>query len=135
MGLHHARSEINPRAAHGYHYNYSFDSSLYGDNLELAAHGEKLPGKTPWPMWMDDEHQVLHAHRGDYLEGDRSAGRVSRGVTGMQEQALLARVCPIGSLMSTIDWKPRRTKWILKPMPHWKPMTPPRQPSWVPFTT
>lgn len=41
--------EINPRAAHSYHYNYEycFGTILYGDNLELAAHGEKLPGKTP----------------------------------------------------------------------------------------
>ena len=52
-----ALTEINPRAAHSYHYNYeySFGTSLYGDNLELATHGKKLPGKTPWEMWLDDE--------------------------------------------------------------------------------
>ncbi len=52
-----ALTEINPRAAHSYHYNYwfSFGDSLYGDNLELVKHGKKLPGKTPWQKWRDDE--------------------------------------------------------------------------------
>ncbi|PIF03097.1 MAG: hypothetical protein CR979_00170 [Propionibacterium sp.] len=52
-----ALTEINPRAAHSYHYNYlySFGDSLYGDNLELALHGKKLPGKTPWMKWVDGE--------------------------------------------------------------------------------
>ncbi|MDO5627967.1 MAG: ATP-grasp domain-containing protein [Mobilicoccus sp.] len=52
-----ALTEINPRAAHSYHYNYeySFGASLYGDNLELARTGAKLPGRTPWQMWRDGE--------------------------------------------------------------------------------
>lgn len=52
-----ALTEINPRAAHSYHYNYaySFGNSLYGDNLELARTGKKLPGKTPWEKWRADE--------------------------------------------------------------------------------
>ncbi len=47
-----ALTEINPRAAHSYHYNYlfSFGNSLYEDNLKLAA-GEKLSGKHPWAKW------------------------------------------------------------------------------------
>ncbi len=54
-----ALTEINPRAAHSYHYNYqfSFGDSLYGDNLELARYGKKLPGKTPWSKWRDGETQ------------------------------------------------------------------------------
>lgn len=52
-----ALTEINPRAAHSYHYNYwySFGDSLYEDNLKLASSGEKLPGKTPWQKWLDGE--------------------------------------------------------------------------------
>ena len=52
-----ALTEINPRAAHSYHYNYeySFGNSLYGDNLELARTGEKLEHKTPWHKWRDNE--------------------------------------------------------------------------------
>lgn len=52
-----ALTEINPRAAHSYHYNYeySFGTTLYGDNLELARTGERLPGRTPWQMWLDGE--------------------------------------------------------------------------------
>jgi len=46
--------EINPRAAHSYHYNYmfSFGNSLYEDNFKLAA-GEPVPGDTPWAKWRD----------------------------------------------------------------------------------
>ncbi|MCG5540015.1 MULTISPECIES: ATP-grasp domain-containing protein [unclassified Halorhodospira] len=45
-------TEINPRAAHTYHYNYrySFGQSLYGDNLRLAA-GGRPAGPTPWDQW------------------------------------------------------------------------------------
>lgn len=52
-----ALTEINPRAAHSYHYNYeySFGDSLYGDNFELARTGEKLPRKNPWQKWRDGE--------------------------------------------------------------------------------
>jgi hypothetical protein len=47
-------TEINPRAAHSYHYNYaySFGSSLYADNLRLAA-GERPAEPTPWQQWRD----------------------------------------------------------------------------------
>ena len=49
-------TEINPRAAHSYHYNYkySFGSSLYSDNLKLAA-GEQVNRNNPWKKWRDDE--------------------------------------------------------------------------------
>lgn len=52
-----ALTEINPRAAHSYHYNYqySFGNSLYEDNLELAASGKHLAGKTPWQKWRDGD--------------------------------------------------------------------------------
>lgn len=55
-----ALTEINPRAAHSYHYNYwySFGTSLYEDNLELAANGEHLTGKTPWQMWRDGDEFI-----------------------------------------------------------------------------
>ncbi|MBK1728539.1 ATP-grasp domain-containing protein [Halorhodospira halophila] len=45
-------TEINPRAAHTYHYNYrySFGNSLYADNLLLAA-GEQPARPTPWDRW------------------------------------------------------------------------------------
>lgn len=45
-------TEINPRAAHSYHYNYrySFGNSLYADNLLLAAGGEPSTA-TPWQQW------------------------------------------------------------------------------------
>ena len=48
-----ALTEINPRAAHSYHYNYlySFGDSLYEDNLKLAATGEKVSPETPWSKW------------------------------------------------------------------------------------
>lgn len=48
--------EINPRAAHSYHYNYlySFGSSLYEDNFRLAA-GEPVEGNTPWQKWRKGE--------------------------------------------------------------------------------
>lgn len=51
-------TEINPRAAHTYHYNYaySFGSSLYADNLLLAAGGQPQQ-PTPWQRWRNaDEH-------------------------------------------------------------------------------
>ncbi|MGB1027774.1 MAG: ATP-grasp domain-containing protein, partial [Rhodospirillaceae bacterium] len=48
--------EINPRAAHSYHYNYvySFGSSLYEDNFKLAA-GEPVPEDTPWKKWREGQ--------------------------------------------------------------------------------
>lgn len=51
-----ALTEINPRAAHSYHYNYlySFGASLFEDNLNLVASGQKLPD-TPWRKWRDGE--------------------------------------------------------------------------------
>lgn len=51
-----ALTEINPRAAHSYHYNYvySFGSSLFEDNLSLVASGGKLPD-TPWRKWRAGE--------------------------------------------------------------------------------
>lgn len=45
-------TEINPRAAHSYHYNYlySFGNNLYSDNLILAKGGD--PGTdNPWKKW------------------------------------------------------------------------------------
>jgi len=44
--------EINPRAAHSYHYNYklTYDNSLYGDNFRLAA-GLPLEKVNPWEKW------------------------------------------------------------------------------------
>jgi biotin carboxylase len=47
-----ALTEINPRAAHSYHYNYlySFGSELYADNLLLAA-GYTPSEDTPWHQW------------------------------------------------------------------------------------
>ncbi len=55
-----ALTEINPRAAHSYHYNYqySFGNSLYEDNLTLAAGGKRLDGKTPWQKWRDGDDFV-----------------------------------------------------------------------------
>ncbi len=52
-----ALTEINPRAAHSYHYNYlySFGNSLYEDNLKLAASGKHLTEKSPWEKWRDDD--------------------------------------------------------------------------------
>ncbi|MCV6545889.1 MAG: ATP-grasp domain-containing protein [Cohaesibacter sp.] len=46
--------EINPRAAHSYHYNYlySFGSSLYEDNFRLAA-GQAVEERTPWVKWRE----------------------------------------------------------------------------------
>lgn len=54
-----ALTEINPRAAHSYHYNYqySFGNSLYGDNLELARTGKHVPGETPWEKWRTNQTQ------------------------------------------------------------------------------
>ncbi|PCI56549.1 MAG: hypothetical protein COB45_05180 [Gammaproteobacteria bacterium] len=51
-----ALTEINPRAAHSYHYNYrhSFNSSLYEDNFKLAA-GESVPENTPWKKWRNND--------------------------------------------------------------------------------
>ena len=47
-----ALTEINPRAAHSYHYNYqySFGNSLYEDNFKLAA-GLEPDKDTPWAKW------------------------------------------------------------------------------------
>ena len=47
-------TEINPRAAHSYHYNYlySFGTSLFEDNIALAYDGTE-PKVTPWQMWKD----------------------------------------------------------------------------------
>ncbi|NRA55889.1 MAG: hypothetical protein HRU23_17260 [Gammaproteobacteria bacterium] len=45
-------TEINPRAAHTFHYNYlySCNNSLYGDNLLLAG-GEEPSANNPWQKW------------------------------------------------------------------------------------
>jgi len=52
-------TEINPRAAHSYHYNYwySFGNSLYGDNLLLAA-GERPTVPSPWSQWRNGEQRA-----------------------------------------------------------------------------
>lgn len=52
-------TEINPRAAHTYHYNYlySFGNSLYGDNLRLAA-GDEPTERTPWQKWRAGDHDA-----------------------------------------------------------------------------
>ncbi len=49
-------TEINPRAAHSYHYNYlySFGNSLFEDNLELVRTGTRLPD-SPWRKWVEGE--------------------------------------------------------------------------------
>ncbi|OMH26644.1 acetyl-CoA carboxylase biotin carboxylase subunit family protein [Motiliproteus sp. MSK22-1] len=51
-----ALTEINPRAAHSYHYNYlySFGTSLFEDNLELVQSGKRLPD-SPWQKWVAGE--------------------------------------------------------------------------------
>ncbi|MBT4761667.1 MAG: ATP-grasp domain-containing protein [Bdellovibrionaceae bacterium] len=51
-----ALTEINPRAAHSYHYNYeySFGNSLYGDNFKLAA-GLEPEADTPWKKWQRND--------------------------------------------------------------------------------
>jgi hypothetical protein len=51
-----ALTEINPRAAHSYHYNYlySFGTSLFEDNLELVRTGTRLPD-SPWRKWVEGE--------------------------------------------------------------------------------
>lgn len=50
-------TEINPRAAHSFHYNYwySFGCSLYRDNIELARHHPEGMGVTPWHKWRSGE--------------------------------------------------------------------------------
>jgi len=69
-------TEINPRAAHTFHYNYwyAFGNSLYGDNLKLAA-GERPGDPTPWQKWGQDR-------RGAYalivLITGKEPGRVSQ---------------------------------------------------------
>lgn len=52
-----ALTEINPRAAHSYHYNYdySFGNSLYGDNFLLAA-GLEPETNTPWEKWRRNDN-------------------------------------------------------------------------------
>ncbi len=49
-------TEINPRAAHNYHYNYKFcsNNSLFSDNFHLAA-DEKVSSDTPWQKWRNNE--------------------------------------------------------------------------------
>ncbi len=49
-------TEINPRAAHSYHYNYYYScgNSLYADNLILAAGGEPSLDN-PWKKWREGE--------------------------------------------------------------------------------
>jgi hypothetical protein len=49
-------TEINPRAAHSYHYNYLYScgNSLYTDNLILAAAGTPTD-ITPWQKWRKNE--------------------------------------------------------------------------------
>ena len=54
-------TEINPRAAHTYYYNYAFSygHSLYKDNLLLARDG-KAPEVTPWQRWKSEDFQGLY---------------------------------------------------------------------------
>jgi hypothetical protein len=54
-------TEINPRAAHTFHYNYAFSygCSLYGDNLWLA-YNERPPQQTPWQMWLDQSERGVY---------------------------------------------------------------------------
>ncbi len=49
-------TEINPRAAHSYHYNYYFscNNSLYGDNLILASGGNPSLDN-PWKKWISNK--------------------------------------------------------------------------------
>lgn len=51
-----ALTEINPRAAHSYHYNYlySFGTSLFEDNLQLVHTGKRLPD-SPWRKWIEGD--------------------------------------------------------------------------------
>ncbi len=51
-------TEINPRAAHSYHYNYLYSSnnSLYVDNLLLAA-GDVILDETPWSKWRNNHFE------------------------------------------------------------------------------
>ncbi|MCG5529664.1 hypothetical protein LRD18_02090 [Halorhodospira halochloris] len=68
-------TEINPRAAHTYHYNYaySFGNSLYADNLRLAA-GLAPSQPTPWQKWRDGEE---HIYTLIVLITARESGRVA----------------------------------------------------------
>ncbi|MFP4147597.1 MAG: acetyl-CoA carboxylase biotin carboxylase subunit family protein [Halorhodospira sp.] len=68
-------TEINPRAAHSYHYNYwyAFGQELYADNLLLAA-GEIPAGPTPWDQW---RHGESHAYALIVLITAREPGRVA----------------------------------------------------------
>lgn len=70
-----ALTEINPRAAHSYHYNYqySFDNSLYGDNFLLAA-GLKPATDTPWAKW---RREADHKFTLIILITGRDTGKVS----------------------------------------------------------
>ena len=49
-------TEINPRAAHSFHYNYlySFGTTLFEDNMELARGADLTAVKehNPWTMWL-----------------------------------------------------------------------------------
>jgi hypothetical protein len=69
-----ALTEINPRAAHSYHYNYlySFGCSLYEDNLELVRTGRE-PSSTPWQLWRSGEDFV---HTLIVLITSKEAGKV-----------------------------------------------------------
>lgn len=48
-------TEINPRAAHSFHYNYlySFGTTLFEDNMELArgANMDAIKDINPWTLW------------------------------------------------------------------------------------
>ncbi len=87
-------TEINPRAAHSYHYNYafSFGGDLYRDNLLLAA-GERPAGPTPWELWREG---APHRYTLIVLITAREAGRVEEildfdYVHSLQEQGVLVR--------------------------------------------
>jgi len=49
-------TEINPRAAHSFHYNYlySFGTRLYEDNMELARGADvtAISEYNPWTLWL-----------------------------------------------------------------------------------
>ncbi len=68
-------TEINPRAAHSYHYNYlySFGNELFADNLLLAA-GDRPGGDTPWHQWRAGAD---HAYTLVVLITGKEAGRVA----------------------------------------------------------
>jgi hypothetical protein len=86
-------TEINPRAAHSYYYNYklSFDNDLFTDNLELAS-GKQVSENTPWVKWKAGEFntytliilltakemgKVSDIFDLDYIEQQKANGEIS----------------------------------------------------------